>query len=724
MTLTGEEQVPSSAALHDDTPRTFGPLDWALAAVLWGVVFAAFIRAGGYGFIFFDDQAYVASNPYVQAGLSWGGVKYAFTHLLVNNWHPLTILTSEVLSSLFGPSAGTFHAANVVLHAAAVAMLFGVLRVATGRRWPAVAAAVLWGLHPLRVESVAWVAELKDELSSLTWLGCGLAYVAYAGRRTPRRYLAVVGLYVLAVLAKPSAVTLPFALLLTDYWPLGRNTATDPPAGRFWRGRVAEKLPLFAIAAGAAVVAIYGQSSPHVLVKIPLSARLSNAVVSVAAYLRQTVWPTGLSLFYPHPWQVHRPPSALLLVGSVALILALTGLALAGARRRPYLIVGWLWFLGVLVPNVGLLQAGEQARADRFTLLPAMGLTVAVVWLVADWAAARPSRRAVAGVAAGLAAVGLTVATEWLLPTWYDSRSVWEHADRAVPYNYLARATRSVQQTYAGDLPGGERLAREAIAMATEASDGHAALAMNLSMQADQPGHHDRAAVVREFNTALSTDRTNPLLRYEAGMAMVRAGQDPAARKQFERALQLDPTLVDAQLALAGVMGRAGDYPGAIAVLRQSLAMAPDDAQAEGDLADALRRNHQADEAVPLFFAALAHGSHNAEWESELAWLVGQDAGSTPDQLTQAVGPAKDAADQSAATKDPFPPYAYSLVLARLGRFDDAIAAAEQARAFARAAGRAEMAAAIANRLTAYRMGLPATRPTTAPAATGPVMRP
>jgi tetratricopeptide (TPR) repeat protein len=698
---------PPSPPARNPMARPLRPADWALLAALWITAFAVFIPTRAYDFIHFDDQAYVADNPYVRAGLSWAGVGYAFSHRVVNNWHPLTLLVSEGLSSLFGPSAATFHTANTVLHATAVALLFAFLRAATGRRWPAVAAAALWGLHPLRVESVAWVAELKDELSSVTWLGCLLVYTCYARRRTPWRYAAVTGLCALALLSKPSAVTLPLVLLLTDAWPLGRDAGVQPSAGRYWARRVAEKVPLLAMAMAVAAVAVSGQGTPRMLVGVPLGGRLANAVVSVVAYLRQTVWPTGLAVFYPHPAQTQRWPSPAVLTADGLLLVGLTVAAGLAARRRPYLAVGWLWFLGVLTPNIGLLQAGEQARADRFTLLPAIGLTTAVVWLVADWAAPRAGRRAVAAVAAGVAAVALTGATRALLPTWRDARTVWVRADEVVPDNYLARALRSIDQIPDGQLASDERLAREAVAIAPGAPDGHTALALNLSAQ------HRVAEMAREFDAAIRLDPANPLVQFQAGVALAAAHEDPSARRRFERTLQLDPTFNDARLAMAVVLARDGDYPGAIAQLRAYLALSPGDAEAEGNLGDALRLNHRPAEAAPHYAAAIADGSRNPNWESALAWQVGRDGNSSADQLAQVLGPAKDACAQ-AGGRDPFPPYAYSLVLARLGRFDDAIAAAEQAQAAARRSGRADMAGAIADRLRAYRMGLPAAQPAAA----------
>ena len=721
MTLTGEPLLPSTA-LHDDSPKRFDAVDGVVAGVLWAVAFAVFIRARHYGFVFFDDQEYVAANAYVSAGLSWAGVKYAFTHRIVLNWHPLTTLTSELLATLFGPSPATFHSANVVLHAVAVALLYAVLRLATGRRGPAAAAAVLWGLHPLRVESVAWIAELKDELSSVLWLSCLLAYTLYAARRTPGRYAAVVALCLLACLAKPIAVALPFVLLLADYWPLGRNPGTDPPAPQFWGGRLLEKVPLLAMSAGTALIAISGQLSMQAMVQYPLSLRLANAVVSVVAYLRQTVWPTGLALFYPHPLATHEPIGAAAVIGGLALIGVLTAAAVASVRRRPYVFVGWFWFLIVLLPNLGLLQAGEQARADRFTLLPSIGLTVAVVWLVADWAAAFRARRLAAAAVGAGAIVALGLTTLALLPAWQNATTVWSHAEAVSPRNYMAESLLSMMSTQKGDPgngpTGGETLARRSIASAREAAPGYFALSLSLAAQ-----HREPEAEVA-FDTALKRDPSSAMLHYQAGLFLAENHKDVGAKYQFERALARDPTMIQARRDLARVLIDMGKYAAAADQLEQCLAAFPRDATAEGMTGDLLRLTHDNDGAIDHYGTAVALGSTDWHVQSWLAWLVGVNGNASPGQLASTVGPAKAACDRTVGT-EAFPLYAYSLVLARLDRFDDAVAAGEQALTVARKSGQAGLADSIATRLKAYRAGSPGgqpatTQPTTGPSATRP----
>ncbi len=565
----------TAAQPPDDLPtrpaRRFGPADYGIAAALVLVTAAVYARVYGFGFIYLDDQAYVAQNPFVRTGLTAAGVRYAFTSTIVNNWHPLTTLVALTSSTLFGPSAATFHGVNVVLHASTVGLLFGFLRTATGRAGAAAAAAALWGLHPLRVESVAWVAELKDVLCGACWVGCLWAYAAYARRRTAGRYATVAGLLVFALLSKPVAVTLPFVLLLCDYWPAGVGHRD----ARWWGRRLIEKVPLLALAAAAAAVAVRSQPVPAGLVSIPGRVRAGNAVLSILAYLRQTAWPTGLGVFYPHPWTLRRPLPPAHVAAAAAVLLGVTAAVVLLGRRRPYLPVGWFWFLGVLVPVLGLLQAGDQARADRFTYLPAIGLTVAVVYAVAD---AVPAR--VGAVVAVVAAVPLTVATLVLVPTWRSAATVWARADAVIPDNYLARTFLSMLALHDGDAPRAERLARQAVALVPRStSDGHLALAKALAAEG-------RPADARpEFDAALRIAPDDPLLRYEAGRFLDAQHDGPAARDQLRRAVRLDPDLTAARLALARSLARDGFAAAAADQYQRLLAIDPANADARAELA-------------------------------------------------------------------------------------------------------------------------------------------
>ena len=703
--------MTSDLSYSPSTGRRFGRADWAWAAVLGLLAFALYARTAAFGFIYLDDQNYVASNVYVQHGLSGAGLRWALTTRFFGNYHPLTLLTELVLSSLFGPGPGTFHEANAVLHGAVVAVLFAFLRSATGRAGPAAAVAALWGFHPLRVESVAWIAELKDELSGLCWVGCLLAYAAYARRRTGGRYAAVAGLLVLALLSKPTTVTLPLVLLLNDVWPLG----SGPRSGRWWRDRALEKVPLFALAGAAAISRVFTEVAPDNLTGFPTHVRVGNALLSTATYLRQWVWPTGLAVFYPHPWTVHRAIPAGPAVAAGLLLTAVTVAAAAGARRRPYLIVGWLWSLVTLLPTVGLLQSGDQARADRYTYLPTMGLTIAVVYAVADWASASVGRRRLAAAAGGGAAVALAAVTLALVPTWRSARTVWARADAVVPDNYFAESFLSELALHDDRLPDAERYARESIATVPGVSDGHLALGQALDAE------HRPAEAAKEFDEGVRLAPDEPIGRYKAGLFLDHQGRGPAARAQFGQAIALDPAWTPPRLALAFSLAHDGRLAEAADAYRRVLAIDPGNGRAQGQLADVLRLGGDPAAAEPLYVAALAAGERDPDWEAELAWLTAADPAAEVGQLATRVGPATDACEQTGYRK-PFPPYALSLLLARLGRFDDAVSTATTAQSLARRTGPKGMADAIGRSIDAFRQGKvslgPVGRPSTVTATT------
>ena len=353
----------------------------AVAAVLVLVTAVVFGRALGLPFVSIDDPEYVTANPALRDGLHVATVRWALTTGHAANWHPLTWLSHALDVELFGLAPAGPHAVNVALHCASALLLLLLLRRLTGSLWRSALAAGLFALHPLRVESVAWVSERKDVLSTALWLGTMLAWAGHVRAPSRRRLALAIGLYALGLMAKPMLVTLPFALLLLDAWPLRRLPARQPARDR---DLVLEKWPLFALSAAASVVTFLvqrGVGAVRPLSAIPLAERLANGALAVWAYLGKWLWPVGLAVFYPLP---ERP------VGLVPVAAALAGIALVSAAawrwraRAPHLLVGWLWYLGTLVPVIGLVQVGHQAMADRYTYVPSIGLALAVVWSLPD----------------------------------------------------------------------------------------------------------------------------------------------------------------------------------------------------------------------------------------------------------------------------------------------------------------------------------------------------
>ena len=380
-----------------------------LIAITWLV----FGQTLSHEFVNFDDHVYVYENPVITGGLTLPGIIWAFTHSHARNWHPLTTISHMLDCQLFGLNAGGHHFTNVFLHTIAVVSLFLVLRQMTGgpsrtgSLWPSAFVAALFAIHPLHVESVAWISERKDVLSGVFFMLTLSAYVRYARRPSVARYVMMTILFALGLMSKPMLVTLPFVLLLLDYWPLGRGRGMEisgersevrrersvvsgqwSVVSRRWsvvRGLVVEKIPLFALSTASCLATLLVQrQAAGSIDQLPFAWRVNNAIVTCVAYIWQMLWPVKLAVFYPHPdnrlllWQIFL---------ALALLIAITVAVIALRQKRPYLIAGWLWYLGMLVPVIGLVQVGEQARADRYTYLPQVGLYLALTWTIVDLSA-------------------------------------------------------------------------------------------------------------------------------------------------------------------------------------------------------------------------------------------------------------------------------------------------------------------------------------------------
>jgi hypothetical protein len=469
-----------------------GRLSLVLGAGLVLLTLAAYLPALRNGFVNLDDGFYVTANPQVRQGITAASVAWALTANVANNWHPLTLLSHLLDVQLFGLDPAGHHATSLLLHLANVLLLFAVLRGMTrgmtGAPWRSAMVAALFAVHPAHVESVAWVAERKDVLSALFWILAMGAYGRYARRPSPGRYLLVALMMILGLTAKPMVVTLPFALLLLDVWPLER-------LGLGWKRLIVEKLPLLALSAAASLVTLrYQRTSLAPLDLVPWSFRLANAAVSYASYLGKLLLPRNLAVFYPIPlaipaWQV---------AGAAVLLAALTAFAVWKARQAPWLLVGWLWFLGTLVPVIGLVQVGRQAMADRYTYLPSIGLFVAIVWGIAELAGdsvgteafflplqgeARrgPQRSGLRSApllasprsgwrktlkVAAMAVIALLATGTWMQAgTWKDSITLYHHALAVTRGNYVAHVGLAKALVAKQDWAGAAEQYRAALAL-------------------------------------------------------------------------------------------------------------------------------------------------------------------------------------------------------------------------------------------------------------------
>jgi tetratricopeptide (TPR) repeat protein len=579
--LRRAEAAPAERGRRLSAP---GRRDLAVAALLAIGTALLFAPALELGFVLYDDPEYVTDNPVVRRGLTADGVRWAFTTFHAANWHPLTWLSHMADVSVFGQAAWGHHLASVGLHALATALCYVALAGWTGHPGRSALVAALFAVHPLRVESVAWVAERKDVLSALCWMATLVAYGAWVRRGSVARYALVLVAFAAALLAKPMAVTLPFVLLLLDTWPLRRALGAR---------LVVEKLPLFGLSALASAVTFVAQRGAGAVMTVgdlPMTQRLAGAVVAYATYLRQTIWPADLAVFYPIA-----PLGPLETGVALALVAGLTALVLAPAARAPAPAIGWLWFLGVLVPVIGIVKVGQQSFADRFTYLPHVGLFIAVVWWLGD----RLPRRAGA-VLGVLAVAALSLATVRQIGVWRDSVTLFAHALAAGGDNPVAETNLAAALLERGRLDEARPHAERAARLAPRAPQVHLTLGRALL----QGG--DAAAAERAFAEAARLDPHDARAHYNLGVVAAAGGRGDEAIAHYRRALAARPDYVNAHNNLGNALAEAGRLDEAEMALREAARFDPSSAPAIANLALVLERRGRLDDAIATHRAALA----------------------------------------------------------------------------------------------------------------------
>lgn len=590
--------------------------------------FAVYAQVRHFDFVNLDDAAYTTGNLHVRGGITTQGLRWAFTSGDAANWFPVTWVSHMLDCQFFGLESGRHHLTNVVIHGLTALLLFAFLRRATGALWRSAFVAFLFAVHPLHVESVAWVAERKDVLSAFFWFLTMWAYVGYTERPGRRGYLLVLVSFCFGLMAKPMIVTLPFALLLLDVWPLRRLPSADKQRTA---AILREKAPLLALSVVVSVITYLVQQrggAVKTLGAFPFVMRFENALVSYAVYILQMFWPVRLAVFYPYPrhlaaWQA-----------------ALAGLALAGAsvlalrfgRGRPYLATGWFWYLGTLLPVIGLVQVGTQAHADRYTYIPMVGLSILVAWGADDLA----RRWRVKPLAVGLmsAACLVCAALAWFQAGhWRNSETLFRHAlevtaENAVAHDNLANYLINVP----GRLPEAVGHLEEALRIDPESAPAHTGLGTAL---ARMPGRLSES--LPHFQKALLLAPEWPIPHNELGSALLKAGRLPEAIAQFVTASRLDPDYADAHynlgVALAQVPGRSEE---AIPELLAALRIKPDSAEAQLNLGNVLAGlPGRLPEALERYQAALRIRPDYAEAHYNLGRVLSQIPGRLPDAMAE-----------------------------------------------------------------------------------------
>jgi protein O-mannosyl-transferase len=504
-----------------------------LVALAW-LVFGQTLR---HQFVNYDDGSYVYGNPNIAQGLSVRGVAWAFTHVHSQNWHPLTTISHMLDCQLFGLKSGGHHFTNVFLHTVAVLLLFLVLRGMTGSIWRSAFVAAVFAIHPLRVESVAWIAERKDLLSGVFFMLTLGAYARYASTPSFARYLTMSILFACGLMSKPMLVTTPFVLLLLDYWPLRRIVDL-----RSFRRMLIEKIPLLLLSAASCVATILAQKqATGSAEELPLLWRVNNAIVTCVTYIWQMFWPARLSVFYPHP---ENRLSILQVFGAAILLIAISFLAIILRRKRPYLLTGWFWYLIMLVPVIGVFQVGMQGHADRYTYLPHIGLYLLVTWSVAEMSTFRGHKEILFSVSC-IFLVGLSLCAWRQTTHWKNSETLWRHALVINPNDDVAQAGL-----------GGVLL---------------------------DNGKLDEA--IAHFQRALAIRSANAQAHRSLGNAFIKKGNTSDAIAHWHMSLELQPEDVEARDDLGAVLAQQGRLREAMAEWRKSLQYNPDDVNALNNLA-------------------------------------------------------------------------------------------------------------------------------------------
>src|SRR5436190_989755 len=659
--------------------------DFLVCLVLVAVTWVVFGQTLGHDFVNFDDHVYVYENPLVVRGLSTEGIIGAFTHTHARNWHPLTTLSHMLDCQLYGLKAGGHHLTNVILHTISVLLLFLVLKQMTGALWRSAFVAVLFAIHPLHVESVAWIADRKAVLSAVFFRLSLAAYARYARAPSAARYLLLTLLFAVGLMSKPMLVTLPFVLLLLDYWPLNRvrdrwsevrGRRTNSQIRGHWSvvsGLIIEKIPLLILSATSCIITFVIQKrATGALPPLPLLWRVDNALASYMIYIWQTLWPIRLAVFYPHPnnmlpvWEV---------VIAIGLLLAMTAAAIVFRGKRPYLFTGWLWYLVMLVPVIGFVQVGEQGHADRYTYLPHVGLFLLAVWSIADVTASRRSTLRFAIATAVVIIVGLACAAFVQTSYWRNSETLWTHALAITSENDFAH-------------------------------NNIAYLLVDRGEQDDAISHFEAAARIRSRKTDRHYNVGSAFVEMNLADALARKGESDEALVHYEQAIKLEPNYADAYYNRGNVLFAKGRIDEAIADWEKSLLIQPNDADVHTCLGNALLRQGSLKQAIAQYETAMVLAPEDPHSRNNTARVLATSSDGSIRDGVKAIGFAQQAVALSGG-KEPQFLRTLAAAYAESGRFSEAIAAAQQAAVIANMQGQQRLAKNLAKDLMFYRADLP-----------------
>jgi tetratricopeptide (TPR) repeat protein len=594
------------------TKLTQNPLFAIICLALAVVTLAVYWPLTSHPFINFDDDDYIVGNTHVTSGLTWTNVAWAFQTGAAANWHPLTWISHMIDCDLYGLNPGGHHLTNLLFHIANTLLLFLLLKQMTGTMWRSAFVAALFAWHPLHVESVAWASERKDTLSAFFWMLTLLAYARYAKKPNVAGYLLALLLFACGLMSKPMVVTLPFVLLLLDFWPLNRlrlpdfgaesnleNVPARNPAAKSWTRMafflVVEKIPFFALAAAASAATFLVQKNAGAFWQSPFPLRMANAVLAYVRYISKIFWPADLAIVYPYP---HHWP-ALFVAGAVLLLVAWSALFVFRTKQNPYLIVGWLWFLGTLVPTIGLVQVGAQSMADRYTYIPSIGLFILIVWGANDLLDLRPELKKFLPLAGGAALAGCLAVTSLQLNYWQSGIQLFGRAIAVTTDNYVACNTLGKAFERAGQKDKALFLYSEAVRLEPRYPQGQ----FNLAMSWLEYGK--TAEALAHLKIAANLTPHDPDIQYDLGTYFLQHDQLEEAAHRFNIALADRPEFPEAHNALGSVLSRQNKLDEAIGQFSEALRLKPDFAVAHQNWAATLVKQKKITQAIPHFAEAV-----------------------------------------------------------------------------------------------------------------------
>ena len=719
-----------------------------VCAALVVVTFAAYERLRHNEFVDLDDYGYVVENPNVNNGITLESVFWAFTTSHKANWHPLTWLSHMLDCEFFDLNPAWHHLTNLFFHLINTFLLFLVLRAMTGAVWRSAFVAAAFGLHPLHVESVAWVSERKDVLSGLFWMLTLLAYAHYAKRPSIKRYLVVLLLFSLGLMAKPMLVTLPFLMLVLDYWPLNRfrrqaqwsNTCCEtgglipqkPDTLSFWQ-LVKEKSPMFVIVAASGMVTFFAQRSKEAVMLMeymPFDFRIANALTSYIKYVHKMVYPSQLAVFYPLKTvlSIWQPILSLLILICILL------LVIRRARRQPYLPVGWLWYVGTLVPVIGLVQVGEQAFADRYTYLPSIGLFIMAGWLTADMVGKWRYRTVILGLTSAAIMVTLFICTRIQVGYWQNNLTLFGRAAKVTENNYRMNNNYGLALFNNGRIEEAISQFRQSLRINPEHCKAQNNLGMallslgqideaifhfqeairlepeyinaisNLAIAFGRQGKFDKA--IENYRRILDLRPNDYIAYFNIGLAMAEKGQYDDAIEYFQNALRLNPDWAMLHYELAAVYYRQNKFDLVVKHCRDALRLKPDFLEVRINLARALVRSGKVQPAVDEYREVLKLAPERIEVLDHLAWILATSVNIQIGEPEEAVKFAKKACELSGYNQ-PKLMDTLAAAYAAAGKFTEAVETGQKALKLAQRSGEKKLTNEIRKRLRLYQIGKP-----------------